>query len=159
MGRLEDDADPLRLEAVHQEVGDLLRHPLLDLEAPGVHLDDPRDLREADHPPLGDIGDRRRPEEREQVVLAEAVEGDPLHDDHLAVVDVEDRAVDQPLGVDVIAGGQLGVHPVDPRRSAAEALPLGILAHLGEDRADRTLDDPAGPGMEGTEILIALRHL
>ena len=32
------------------------------------------------------------------------------------VVDVEDGAVDQPLGVDVVAGRQLGVHPMDPLR-------------------------------------------
>ena len=67
--------------------------------------------------PARDVRDRGRPEERQQVVLAQRVERDVLDDDHLAVVDVEDRVVDEPLGVDVIAGGQLGVHPVDALRA------------------------------------------
>ena len=113
-----DDADALRLEPLLEEVGDLLGQPLLDLQAAGVHLDDPRDLRQPDDPAARDVGDRRGPEERQQVVLAQRVERDVLDDDHLAVGDVEDRAVDEPLGVDVVAGGQLGVHPVDAARAS-----------------------------------------
>ena len=91
VGRLDDDADALRLEPVLEELRDLLGEPLLDLEPARVHLDDARDLREPDHPAARDVGDRRRPEERQQVVLAERVERDVLDDDHLAVGDVEDR--------------------------------------------------------------------
>ena len=78
-----------------------------------------RDLGQADDPAARDVGDRGRPEERQQVVLAQRVERDVLDDDHLAVVDVEDRAVDEPLRVDVVAGRQLGVHPVDALGRAA----------------------------------------
>ena len=73
-----------------EELGDLLGQPLLDLEPAGVHLDDARDLREPDDPAARDVGDRRGPEERQQVVLAQRVERDVLDDDHLAVGDVED---------------------------------------------------------------------
>ena len=131
---------PWGFEPLLEELGDLLGQPLLDLEAPGVHLDDARDLREPDHPAARDVGDRRGAEERQQVVLAQRVERDVLDDDHLAVADVEDRAVDQPLGVDVVAGGQLRVHPVDALRRPDQALPVGVLADLGEDLADRVLD-------------------
>src|SRR5260221_14561213 len=42
--RLDDDTDALWPQPVVQEVRDLLGHPLLDLEPPGEHLDDPGDL-------------------------------------------------------------------------------------------------------------------
>ena len=87
-----------------------------------VHLDDARDLRQPDDPASRDVGDRGGPEERQQVVLAQRVERDVLDHDHLAVGDVEDGAVDEPLGVDVVAGGQLGVHPVDATGRPDQAL-------------------------------------
>ena len=42
--------------------------------------------------------------------------------------------------VDVVAGGQLGVHPVDALRRALQALPVGVLADLEQDLVDRGLD-------------------
>ena len=93
--RLDHDADALGRQPVVEEVGDLLGHALLDLEPARVHLDDARDLREADDLAPRDVGDRRRPEERQQVVLAQRVERDVLDDDHLRVLDVEDGAVDR----------------------------------------------------------------
>ena len=81
------------------------------------------------------------------MVLAERVERDVLDDDHLRVGDVEDRTVDQPLRVDVIAGGQLGVHPMDPFRRSLESLALGVLSDLGQDLVDGRLD-PAIPGVD-----------
>src|SRR5919201_1081667 len=70
MSRLEYDANTLRLEVVLQEVGDLLGQPLLDLEPAGVCLDDARDLRQADNVAARDVGNGRRPEERQEMVLA-----------------------------------------------------------------------------------------
>src|SRR3954447_9105934 len=70
VGRFHDDAYALRLEAVLEELGDLLRQPLLDLEPAGIRLDDPRDLRQTDDPAPRDVADRGRPEERQEVVLA-----------------------------------------------------------------------------------------
>ena len=42
--RLDHDADAVRIQSILQEVGDLLRHALLDLQTPGEHLDDSWDL-------------------------------------------------------------------------------------------------------------------
>ena len=53
VGRLDDDAHALGLQALHQEVGDLLGQALLDLEPAGVHLDDARDLGQADDAAAG----------------------------------------------------------------------------------------------------------
>ena len=83
-------------------------------------------------------------------MLAERVERDVLDDHHLAVVDVEDRAVDEALGIDVVAGRELRVHPVDALGRAAQTLAVGILADLDEDLADGRLDPPVrGPGPAG----------
>ena len=76
------------------------------------------------------------------MVLAERIERDVLDDHHLRVADVEDRGVDEPVRVDVVARGQLGVHPVDAVRRPDEALPAGVLADLDEDVADGLLDPP-----------------
>jgi hypothetical protein len=78
------------------------------------------------------------------VVLAQRVERDVLDDDHLAVVDVEDGAVDQAFGVDVIAGGQFRVHPVDALRRAGQALAVRVLADLHEDVPDGGLHPAVG---------------
>jgi len=141
MGRLDHDPDALRLESLHQEVRDLLGHPLLHLEAT-AYISTTRGSWRGPTPGDPDVGDGRVAEEGQQVVLAERVERDVLDDDHLAVADLEDRAVHEALRVDVIAGGQLGVHAVDPLGRRPEPLAAGVLAHLDEDLADGRLDPP-----------------
>jgi glucosyl-3-phosphoglycerate synthase len=74
-----------RVELAQQPVGDLLRHPLLHLQRPAVVLHDAGQLREPDDPVLRQVGDVRRPGERQQVVLAEAVERDVPDQDQLVV--------------------------------------------------------------------------
>ena len=58
--RLDDDAHAERLQPLHEQVRDLLGEALLDLEAAGVHVDDARDLGQADDAAVGDVGDRGR---------------------------------------------------------------------------------------------------
>ena len=81
-------------------LGDLVGQPLLHLQAAAEGIDDARDLAEADHLRARQVGDVALAEERQQVVLAEAVEIDVLHDDHLAVVDREESVIDERLDVD-----------------------------------------------------------
>ena len=71
-------ATPLRLEHLLDRLGDLHGEALLHLEPAREHLDEPRDLREPDDAAVRDVGDVDAPEERQQVVLAEAVEVDVL---------------------------------------------------------------------------------
>ena len=66
--------------------GDLMREPLLHLQPSREDIDQPRNLAEADHPLLRDVGDVALAEERQQVMLAQAVEVDVLDDHHLAVI-------------------------------------------------------------------------
>src|SRR4029434_7855648 len=79
---------------------------LLHLQAPGKDIHQPRDLAEANHMTLGNVGDMTLAEERQQMMLAEAVEIDVLHDDHLAVVDREEGVVEDVVDVGVVAARQ-----------------------------------------------------
>ncbi len=90
-------------------------------------------LGQADDAPFGDICHRRLAEERQQVVLTQAVERDVLYNHHLAVVDIEDGVVDQSLGIDVVAGGQLAIHAAHATGSFLQAGSVGILAHLDQN--------------------------
>ena len=80
-------------------LGDLVGHPLLQLQPAREDVDQPRNLAEADHLAVRDVGDVALAEERQQVMLAQAVEVDVAHDHHLAIIDAEQRAVQH--GVDV----------------------------------------------------------
>jgi hypothetical protein len=67
---------------------------LLQLQAAGKDVDEPRDLAQPNHAPIRNIGDVTLAEERQQVVLAQAVEVDVPDDDHLVIIDAEQRAVE-----------------------------------------------------------------
>jgi hypothetical protein len=47
---LDDDRHALRLQMLADAVGDLRGQPLLDLQAPGIAVEDPGELGDADHP-------------------------------------------------------------------------------------------------------------
>ena len=70
-------------------LGDLRRQPFLHLQPPREHVDEPRNLAEADDLAVGNVGDVALAEERQQVMLAEAVEVDVPHDNHLVILDGE----------------------------------------------------------------------
>src|SRR5688500_2192238 len=82
MRGLHDARDALRLEPLHEEVGDLDREPLLHLESMRVHVDDAWDLRQPDHPALRQVADVRLADERQQVVIAQAEDLYVAHDEH-----------------------------------------------------------------------------
>ena len=86
MRALHDDGDAERRDLLLDHLGDLMREPLLHLQPAREHVDETRNLAEADHPLLRDVGDVAFAEERQQVVLAQAVEVDVLDDHHLAVI-------------------------------------------------------------------------
>ena len=72
--------------------------------------------------PLRDVGDVALAEERQQVVLAQAVEVDVLDDHHLVIIDGEQRVVE---------------HRIDVRRVSAREKPERLLDALR--RVDQTL--------------------
>src|SRR5215469_15375998 len=145
------------LEHVHQRIGDLAGHPLLDLGTPGVEVHEPGQLGQPGDLALlvRNVADVREPEEWRQVMLAGAVELDVADQDHLVVAGVEYRA-EHVLGLLPQPSELLGISPGHAGRGVTQAVSLGILADGVEDLAHRTLDaglvDVAGIALFGQRI-------
>ena len=78
----EDDKRTFGVELFHQGICNLGRQALLHLEAMGIALDEPPELREAADPSmLRQIDDRSCATERQDMVLTEGLERDVAHDD------------------------------------------------------------------------------
>ena len=69
---------------------------------------------------------------REQMVLAETVEADVLRDDHLVVLLLEDRPVEELVDILRVAAREKSERFRDALGRPAEPLAIGILAELGE---------------------------
>src|SRR6476619_3622542 len=54
--RLDNDADALRFQDVMDGVGNLRGHFLLNLQAPGIDVDHARELADADHAAIWNVG-------------------------------------------------------------------------------------------------------
>ena len=123
-------------------VGDLGGEPLLHLGPPGVGVDQPGQLRQAGDAAVvvRDVGHVGLADERHQVVLAERVERDVPHHDHLVVAglegDVEDARRGRSCSPPKISAYMRG-HPCG---RALQAVAVGVLADRLEDLADRLLD-------------------
>ena len=136
MPRLDHDRHTLGLGDIHQGLGDLARHPLLELEAVGEHVDQPRDLAQADDAAPGHVGDVRRAEEGQHVMLAEAEEGYLPDEDHLVVLLVEERVGNGLARVQPVALGQETQRAGHAPRCLDEPGTGGILTQLTQQRLD-----------------------
>ena len=138
---LDDDHRPFWTQALLDERGDLHCHPLLDLRATSVELDDPRQLREADDPVLRHVGDVGPAEEGQQVVRADRVERDVGHRDHpLVALGVRERAQ---------LGGPPGAKAREqlaegPRHAALGPLEVRVL-HVEAQALERRPEVRGGP--------------
>ena len=128
MDRLDDDADPRGLEDPVDRVRDLLGQPFLNLKPPGVHLHDPRQLRQADDAAVGNVRDVRATKEWKQMVLAQAVQLDVAHHDHVLMLFVEERIADDIFHSLAIATRQPAQGLGDAERRLDDSLTIGILA-------------------------------
>ena len=115
--------------------GDLIGQPLLHLEPAAEHVDQPRDLAQADDLRARDVGDVALPEERQQMMLAQAVEVDVLDDHHLAIIDGEQRVVQYLVDVRRVPAGQEPERLLDAPRRVAQSLALGIFPELRQQRS------------------------
>ena len=80
------------------------------------------------------------------MVLAQAVEVDVLDDDHLAVIDGEQRAVEDVVDVRVVAAGQEFEGLFDPFRRVHEPFAGRIFPEFGQQLSNQI---PACPIVEG----------
>ena len=94
---LDHDRHPAGCSASHERVGDLGGELFLDLQPAREDVDDARDLGEADHFAIGDVGDVRFADEGQQMMFAHRIKLDVFHHHDLARVGIEDRAVDHVL--------------------------------------------------------------
>ena len=88
---------------------------------------------------LGMIGDVALAEERQQVVLAQAVEVDVLDDHHLAIIDREQRVVQHLVDVRRVPARQKLERLFDAFRRMGSPSRAGILAELREQLPDQIL--------------------
>ena len=141
MRRLDDDADALRLEDVIDGVGDLRRHLFLDLQTLGIDVDDARQLADADHAAVGNVGHPGLADDRRHVVLAMALEADAAQHDHLVIAFGLLEGLLQDLGgVLTVAREELLERARHARRRLAQAVPIRIFAGPSDDGAHRRLD-------------------
>jgi hypothetical protein len=107
-----------------------------------------------------DVGHVRPADKRHEVVLANRVQGDVAHHDHLVVIGLEG---DVQLGGGIVPDPReyLLVHVGDPLGSAQESVPVGILADRFQDdshRSDDRLAVETPPGMELAQHVGGLCH-
>ena len=130
--RLDHHRHPLGLEHGADGAGDLGRHPLLELQPPGIGLDQARQLADADHPLVGKIGDMGLADDRRQMMLAVGLEADVAQHHHLVIA------------VGLLEGAREDQHRVVP--IAREVLLIGPHHPLG--RADQPFPVRIVPGPE-----------
>src|SRR5258708_39875026 len=103
MPRLNDDADALRFDGVLDRLRNLRGHPLLDLQAAREDFDETRYFAQADDFSVWDIRHVHLAEKWQQVVFAQAEHFDVFYDDHLVVVDREQRLPQEGFRIVLIA--------------------------------------------------------
>ena len=121
----------LRLQCVLQCLSDLSGHSLLNLQAPGEHVYQPGNLRQSDDGPVGDICHMGLAEERQQVMLTQAVELNIFDHDHVIIVFAKNRPVQQCLNIYGISASKIFERLCRPVRSSKQAFPSGILSGKG----------------------------
>src|ERR1700694_4516588 len=149
MRGLDDHADALWLQRGLQRVADLGGEALLHLETAGEHVDTARNLAQAEDAPVGDIGDVCLAEERQEMMLAEAVHLDVSHHHHLRVRLFEDRAVDESLEAETVAAQKVSEAPRYACRRADENRAGWILAALTEQFVHQRFEAVGGLARHG----------
>ena len=123
----------MRLQHLHDGVGNLVGEPLLNLQPTGEHLHDPGELGETDDLAVGDIGDVGAPEERQQVVLTQRVQLDVPHQDHAVVLLLEQGIAHRVHDRKAITAGEPAQRLLKPLRRLEQALAVGVLTDRGQN--------------------------
>ena len=119
---------------MHHCIGDLAAEVFLDLQAARIHVDNPRNLRQAQHFAAWDIRHMRLADKRQQVVFAQRVQLDVLDQHHFAVVGAEQGTVGDFFQRLFIAAAKV-LHCLGGTLWRVEqALAGNVLAELAEDR-------------------------
>ena len=122
-----------------QQIGDRLRHSLLDLWAASDFIDDSRQLAESRDLAVRNVRYVGDAGERKQVVFAHARERNVANQNHLVVSFREDD-FQVSSRIDMQAAEHLGVHLRYASRRLLKPLPIRILANSRQDFTNRPLD-------------------
>ena len=135
MPRFNDHAHALRRNGLLNGIRYLPRQPLLHLQAPRKDLDEPRNLAQADHLALGNVGHVHLAEKRQHVVLAQREHLDVPDDHHLVVIHLEQRVAQNLRGILLVSLGEKGQRFLHTLWRRAQAVAIGIFAQARENLA------------------------
>ena len=111
----------------------------MHLRAAGNRFHDAGQLAQSHHLAAGNVADVGHAGERQEVMLAHAVEADVAHKDHL-IVFLGEEFLEMHARVVVQAGKEFGIHAGHAGRRFAQAFAVGIFADGSEDFAHGALD-------------------
>jgi len=136
MHRFDHHRDAQWFEDFVQARSDLGGHFLLDLQALGIHIDEPRQLGNSDHAPPWHIGDVRLADDRREVMLAMRLERDiPQRNDFVVARDLFKCPAQVVGGVLLIAGEPFLERTRDPRGRALKPFAVRVVAGPAEQHA------------------------
>ena len=133
---------------MHEQVGDLFGHPFLHLRAVRQGLHHAGQFAQAQHAAVRQVADVGVAHEREEVVLADAVEGD-VADEHDLVIFFGECLAEMHLRVSVQPAEHLGIHAGHAGRRFQQALAIGIFAHRQQNLANGPFDAGMVDGVVG----------
>src|SRR6476646_2711356 len=125
MARLNDHANALRVNSVLNSFRKLYRKSLLYLQAAGKDIDQPGNLAQPQDLAIRDISHMDLAEKRQQMVLAEAKHFNVFNDDHFVVRHVKKRALQDLVGVLLIALGEILQRLLHTLRRSQKAVTVG----------------------------------
>src|SRR5687768_6971389 len=139
MRRFHHDRHAQRVDLRANGLRDLAGQPLLNLKPPAEDVDEPRNLAEANDFRARNVGDVALAEERQQVVLAQAVEIDVLHDHHLTVIDGEQGVVEHFIDIHAVAAREEREGLFDALWCVEKPLAAWIFSERGQELPDQWL--------------------
>jgi len=140
VARLDHHADTPGADLLHHDLRDLLGEPLLQLQAPREDVHQARELRHAEYLAVRDVADVAAAVERQQVVLAHAVELDVLDDHHAAGRLREERLIDHGAHVGPVAVREEGERLRHAARRLQQSFAIGVFAELDQELAHEAFD-------------------
>ena len=128
-----------RVQGLHEGAGDLGGEALLDLQPVREAVDEARDAGEANDGFVGEVGDVGMAEERQQMVLAQRVQLDALHGDHLVRFGRKDRIGQLRGGIAPVAGREELERLRGAQRGALQAISGRVVTACRKQLAVRSL--------------------
>ena len=141
MSGFHDDADAMGIQLCTQRFRDLHSQPFLNLQTPGEHIDDSRDLAETDHFLIGQIADMDSAKKRQEVMFAHTEEVDIFDDDHFVVFDRKERPVQEMVNITLIPLCHKGQGFGHSLRGLEQPISTGLFTEGEQHLRDQRLKD------------------